>query len=162
VARSRTTRIGAGAAMTALWMTVICVRAAAHQQSAPPTPPAAPATPSAITDARSSMSGAYSAQQAKLGGDIFIGICVGCHTLASQTGSEFKSRWEGHSLFDLLTFVGQEMPKDDPGSLSTDEAAQVVAYLLKANGMPPSDADMPKDDAVLKKIKIEVPKEKRP
>ena len=52
------------------------------------------------------------------------------------------------------------MPKDDPESLSVAERAQVVAYLLKLNGLPAGKTELPTDAEALKKIKIELPKEK--
>jgi hypothetical protein len=57
---------------------------------------------------------------------------------------------------DLLDFLQEKMPKNDPGSLSAKEYAQVMAFLLKLNGMPPGRADLPSDAGALNKITINI------
>ena len=49
------------------------------------------------------------------------------------------------------------MPKNDPGSLTVGEAAQVLAYLLKINDAPPGEAELPADIDTLKQIVIATP-----
>ena len=50
------------------------------------------------------------------------------------------------------------MPKQEPASLTPQEYAQLVAYLLKINEAPPGKDELPADADALKKIKIEMPK----
>ena len=50
------------------------------------------------------------------------------------------------------------MPKNEPGSLSLEQYAQLIAYILKVNDMPVGRTDMPADSALLKDIKIEFAK----
>ena len=52
------------------------------------------------------------------------------------------------------------MPKQDPASLSPQEYAQLVAYLLKINDAPAGQAELGSDLERLKKITIEMPKKK--
>jgi hypothetical protein len=47
------------------------------------------------------------------------------------------------------------MPKIDPGSLQPNEYAQVLAYMLKLNGLPAGQKELPADVAVLKSIRID-------
>jgi hypothetical protein len=47
------------------------------------------------------------------------------------------------------------MPKTEPGSLSKEEYASIVAYLLKLNGMPAGKQPLPADTAALGKIRID-------
>jgi len=47
------------------------------------------------------------------------------------------------------------MPKNEPGSLTPQEYADVVAYLLRMNRMPPGSDELSTDVATLKKIRIE-------
>jgi hypothetical protein len=64
--------------------------------------------------------------------------------------------WQGRSLADLLAFLTEKMPKNDPGSLSPKEYTQVMAFLLKLNGMPAGRADLPADPAALRTITINI------
>jgi hypothetical protein len=49
------------------------------------------------------------------------------------------------------------MPKNDPATLTPEESAQVIAYLLKINGVPSGETELSADAAALKKIRIEMP-----
>jgi len=62
--------------------------------------------------------------------------------------------WQGRSLGDLLSFLLEKMPKNNPGGLSPKEYTQVMAYLLKINAMPAGRLDLPADPAALKGITI--------
>ena len=46
------------------------------------------------------------------------------------------------------------MPEGDPGSLSSEEYAAVVAYLLRLNDYPPGLAPLPADEMVLQTVQI--------
>jgi mono/diheme cytochrome c family protein len=43
---------------------------------------------------------------------------------------------KGDSVGQALTFVSTQMPAGDPGSLSTAEYDDIVAYILARNGHP--------------------------
>ena len=133
-----------GVTLLAACATVVWLRADAAQKAAPETP-------------RSTLNGVYTAAQADKGKEIFANICQGCHTTASQSGTAFANRWKWQPLSDLYTFIDEEMPKDDPGSLKPAEEAEVIAYLLKLNGLPAGKEELPGDVDALKKIKIELP-----
>jgi hypothetical protein len=107
---------------------------------------------------RSTLSGVFTAAQAESGQGIYGSTCLGgCHSLSSHSGIAFRHRWEGHPVFELYQLINDQMPNDDPGSLSSDESLQLVAYLLKLNGMPAGKDALSTDTAALKKIKIEMP-----
>jgi hypothetical protein len=106
----------------------------------------------------STMSGVFTAAQADKGQDLYGSTCLGgCHSLSSHRGIAFRHRWEGHPVFELYQLINDQMPNDDPGSLSSEESLQLVAYLLKVNGMPAGKDALSSDAAALKKIKIEMP-----
>jgi hypothetical protein len=56
---------------------------------------------------------------------------------------------------DLFTYVQDKMPKNAPGSLTAQEYADVVAYLLRMNAMPTGADELSTDPGELKKIRIE-------
>lgn len=61
----------------------------------------------------------------------------------------------GRDLAALFTYTRNEMPKSDPGSLSDDEIALAIAYLLRANGMPAGSTALPADSAALHRIRFD-------
>ena len=107
---------------------------------------------------RSASSGVYTAEQAKRGEESYAGMCTGCHTPASHMGDVFMSSWGGRPLSELYGFIRAAMPKNEPGSLTPDEYAAIVAYLLKLNGMPAGKQALPADSAALDRIRIDVKK----
>ena len=113
--------------------------------------PQAASTP----ESPSTLSGVYTDEQASRGKDVYAGSCRSCHTPASHTGATFNKWWRGKQLSDLFLFVTTRMPKNDPGSLSPDDVADVMAYLLKMNAMPVGKEELPPDPDSLKKIRIE-------
>jgi mono/diheme cytochrome c family protein len=106
-------------------------------------------------DSPSTLSGVYTDEQASRGKDVYAGSCRSCHTPASHTGATFSKWWRGKRLSDLFLFVSTRMPKNDPGSLSPDDVADVMAYLLKMNAMPVGKEELPPDADSLKRIRIE-------
>jgi mono/diheme cytochrome c family protein len=150
-------------ALAAAWAVAVCARTAAWQQpptTPPPTsaPQAGAATPAA--DERSTLSGVYTDKQADAGADIFSNICANCHKPAEHSSATFKSKWNGALVWDLYVTIGATMPKDDPESLTDQERAQIVALILRKNGLPAGSTDLSTDPAALKKIRIEMPKDK--
>lgn len=114
------------------------------------------AAKSSAASGPSTLSGVYTAAQAARGKDVYAGTCKSCHTPASHTGAMFKKWWVGKHLSDLYMFVGTNMPKNDPGSLAPEDAADVVAYLMQINGMPVGPSELPPDEDALKKYRIEM------
>ena len=97
----------------------------------------------------------YSATQAARGEQTYMNTCVSCHPPTTYKGGVFLN-WQGRSLGDLLAFLNEKMPKNDPGSLSAKEYTQVMAFLLKINGMPAGQAELPANPAALSKITINI------
>jgi len=104
---------------------------------------------------KSTQAGVYSPVQAAKGEETYFSVCVACHPPGTYKGGTFKSNWDGKLLSDLFDQVSEKMPKNEPGSLSLEQYAQLIAYILKVNDMPAGKTDMPADSALLKDIKIE-------
>jgi S-disulfanyl-L-cysteine oxidoreductase SoxD len=87
--------------------------------------------------------GVYSTAQAASGQAVYTKNCSSCH-LDSLTGGmnespalkgdQFISDWNGKPLRELYSRILTTMPQDDPGSLSDQEALDVLAYILQQNG----------------------------
>jgi mono/diheme cytochrome c family protein len=106
---------------------------------------------------RSTMMGVYTAAQARRGEDTYMSICVACHPSGTYSTAAFKATWAGRPLSDLFGLISETMPKIDPGSLTPQEYAQVVAYILKVNDVPPGKTELPADGDRMKQIRIEMP-----
>lgn len=110
---------------------------------------------------RTTKSRVYSAAQAARGEQVYMSTCVSCHPPATYKGAVFLN-WQGRSLADLLEFLTDKMPKNDPGSLTPKEYMDVVAYLLKINSMPAGRIELPANPATLRGITINLLPEKSP
>lgn len=111
--------------------------------------------PARAPDVKTTRGRVYSAAQAARGEQTYMNMCVSCHPPSTYKGAVFLN-WQGRSLGNLLTYLIEKMPKSNPGSLSRKEYTQVVAYLLKLNGMPAGRADLPADPATLRGITIDL------
>jgi mono/diheme cytochrome c family protein len=105
--------------------------------------------------ARSTLTGAFTVDQAAQGEAVFRSTCANCHPTAQFTGAAFQRAWSGRPVFALFDQLRLMMPMDNPGGLSNEEYAAVIAYILKLNGYPPADTPLPSDDAGLKQVLFE-------
>lgn len=112
--------------------------------------------------ARSTRDGVYSEAQAERGADVYAGFCRSCHAPASHTGVTFANAWRGRRLTELLEYVTERMPKNDPGGLAAAEYADVVAYLLRLNAQPAGRTELPTDAAALGAIRLDLPEPPSP
>lgn len=101
--------------------------------------------------------GVFTAAQAKSGGDLYSMMCQSCHAAITHTGTPFRSKWVGRSLGELYTYIREEMPKTEPGSLSEEEYTLVLAYILRMNGMPAGRRALMASDASMSRIRIDLP-----
>lgn len=107
----------------------------------------------------STHSGVFTEEQATRGAEVYEQNCAICHG-ADLAGTfetpnlrgYFVGLWTGASLDLLYDYVSTAMPLYAPGALPPDTYADVVAYLLKANGAPASSRPLPNDPAALRAI----------
>jgi mono/diheme cytochrome c family protein len=99
--------------------------------------------------------GPYAAAQADRGEALFREICGSCHTASQFSGAAFARAWTGTTAYDFFTLVRTTMPYDSPGQLRREEYADVVAYVLRLNGLPAGARELPSDDAALRRVKID-------
>jgi mono/diheme cytochrome c family protein len=106
---------------------------------------------------QSTMAGVFTAPQAVRGEEVYMGVCVSCHPAGTYRTAAFRANWKGRPLSDLFDQVREKMPKNDPASLSQIEYMQIIAYILKINGVPPGETELAADGEAMKKIRIEMP-----
>ena len=114
---------------------------------------------------RSTQDGVYTEAQAKRGEAGYSKSCAGCHgpdltgvdAAPSLTGSEFNSGWNDLTLDDLFDRIRTTMPGDAPGSLSREQCADILAFILAKDGFPAGQSELVAGPA-LKDIKFVVTK----
>lgn len=99
--------------------------------------------------------GVYTAEQAKLGSEVFEDVCYACHD--AEEFEAIVEGWEGESAYDLFDQLRNTMPEDAPGSLRTKEYVAIVAYLLELNGVPAGSEELGTDTDLLKRVVLEMP-----
>jgi S-disulfanyl-L-cysteine oxidoreductase SoxD len=119
-------------------------------------------------DSHSVWDGIYSKAQATRGQKTYGEECARCHAenlMGGEGGSpelvgdSFLQRWNGKTVGDLFEFAQTTMPTDSPGSLSRQQYADIIAYILSVNSFPAGQSDMPSDTAPLKQIQIQAKKQ---
>jgi mono/diheme cytochrome c family protein len=106
--------------------------------------------------------GVYTDAQAKRGeGAADSKKCTVCHgdnmtgdVGPSLVGDEFLTNWNQKSLGDLFDLIHKTMPDNMPGTLSSQETADLIARLLQLNKVPAGEKEVPTDMDVLGHIKI--------
>lgn len=108
----------------------------------------------------------YTVAQATAGAKIFTANCESCHGANLQgvaapavAGTAFlpdtiKNGWTYASLRSLVV---EQMPLNNPGSLSPNEYAQVISYILASNCFPAGEKPFPTADASELAAKIAAP-----
>ena len=126
-------------------------------------PPAVPAGAPADSS-RSVWDGVYTLDQAKRGA-LKSGLCVQCHgdgfmggPAPELAGPSFAAAWNGRTVGDLFDLIRLTMPDDDPGSLSREVYADLVAYVLAVNKYPTGRTEIGVDAGPLKLIRIDATK----
>ena len=108
--------------------------------------------------------GIYTDTQAEQGRAVYDDLCVLCHgpmraivpeVAALLADHTFRNRWQGRSLGELFELIRDTMPQDDPGTLSPEQTADLVAYILNGNRQPAGDVTLTADVAQLSLIPFE-------
>lgn len=94
--------------------------------------------------------GSYMSSQAESGGAIYADQCAVCHGSnylgafegPPLAGPDFRARWGGRELADLLSYVQARMPPFATGSLTPEQTTAVVAHLLQVNEVQPSGVEL--------------------
>lgn len=112
-------------------------------------------------DARTVWSGVYTTAQAERGQLVYAGQCSRCHgeTLGGNrayplAGEPFMDHWDARTLQQLFRRIRDTMPPSDAGTLSADDARDLVAYVLQQNGFPAGSAELAHDERELLAVQI--------
>jgi mono/diheme cytochrome c family protein len=92
----------------------------------------------------------YTAAQAQRGAPLYEASCAECHgpdmagfeIAPGLAGSEFVWNWNGLTVGDLFERVRVSMPQAEPTSVSRQEKADILAYMLEVNGFPAGETEL--------------------
>jgi len=112
--------------------------------------------------------GVYSAEQARKGEALYRQECASCHGEKLEgrgqapplTGADFIMDWNGMTVGDLFEKMQTSMPADQPGHLSREQNATLLAFILNANQFPAGAAELSTDGERLQQIRFEAAKTK--
>ena len=124
--------------------------AAAPTVSSDPAP--APAAPTAAVGSAAMAS--FTDDQADRGREVFRSQCTECHASSEFSDSQFQFKWSRRHAGSLYQMIQTQMPETAPGSLTDEEAVDLVTYILRMNGFEPGDAELSADPAVLDGISL--------
>src|SRR6266705_2043943 len=124
-----------------------------------------PAT-SSTEPAHSECDGIYTEEQGNRGYALYAQRCARCHapdltggeTAPALNRAEFKSNWSDLSVDDLFERIKVSMPQDNPGSLSRQQTADILAFVLSKGGFPGGKTELAREAEVLKAIRFEANK----
>ena len=109
---------------------------------------------------RSVWDGVYTEDQAKRGAAVYAKECAACHgadlnggeSAPPLVGGSFLSNWNTLTVGDLFERIRESMPQDNPGRLSRQQDADVLAFMLQTNEFPAGKTELDKQTEVLKLI----------
>jgi cytochrome c len=120
--------------------------------------------PTHDSNQRSVWDGVYTEKQAQRGSDLYGPKCAGCHgddlegdivEHPALAGGDFMWKWNGSTLAPLFQRIHRDMPINNAGSLTLDQSADLLAYILSMNQLPASQRELPSDPAALGQIRLE-------
>jgi mono/diheme cytochrome c family protein len=111
--------------------------------------------------------GIYTEAQAERGAPVVSGTCSKCHGRTLNGAGQpdqppspaiarvgFLGRWEGRTVEALFDYIKSTMPKDNPGQLTDQQYADVIAVMLSMSKVPAGSSELAPDPAALRGIAI--------
>lgn len=109
--------------------------------------------------------GIYTESQAQRGQALYHSKCSSCHgdhlggkesdDVPALTGRDFMVEWDGRTVGDLFRKIFRKMPQDDPGTLTPQQTADLVSFLLSFNKFPSGNSELPSQNDALAAIRFD-------
>ena len=114
-------------------------------------------------ESRSVWDGVYTDEQAKRGEPIYAKECAACHgatlnggeSAPPLTGGAFLANWNGLTMGDLFDRIRKTMPQSNPGRLTRQQDADILAFMLSANKFPFGKTELYRQSEMLREIRFE-------
>lgn len=109
------------------------------------------------------LDGVYTEVQGARGAASFAQNCAICHGASlggvgeapALVGAQFISDFNGLTVGDLFERMRTTMPLNNPGVLSRDQYADILAFMLKSNGYPAGERELYRRSEFLNTIRFE-------
>jgi mono/diheme cytochrome c family protein len=95
------------------------------------------------------VAGVYSGAQAARGEQLYKAECLACHGAMLEgvigpplAGENFIGVWAGRPLTDLVDKIEKTMPQGKAGTLTRQQATDLVAYMLQIGKVPAGQAEL--------------------
>ena len=116
--------------------------------------------------AKSVRDGVYDEAQAARGRVLYSQICMECHgrdltgdvETRPLVGDEFTTNWSEGTLLRLFDRIRITMPADKAGTLTRQQVADILAFILQSNTFPAGKDELTTRSELLDQIKFEIPK----
>jgi mono/diheme cytochrome c family protein len=93
---------------------------------------------------RSVKDGVYTFEQAERGVALYKQKCASCHAPSRFTDDQlFLTPYAGKPLWEMFDVISDSMPEEDPGGMKPEEYAAVIAQILRLNGFPAGQTELP-------------------
>ena len=110
---------------------------------------------------KSQWDGVFSDEQSKRGEPLYAQYCSSCHgpdlaggeMAPGLVGGDFAANWNDLSLGQLFDRIRTSMPQNNPGSLSRQQNADILSFILLKGNAPAGTAELPTQTEVLNTIK---------
>jgi len=125
------------------------------------------ATLHAQPPSKSIWDGIYTEEQATRGEALYGEHCGKCHGATLQgngegalplTGATFKSTWNGVAMGAMFDRVRLSMPQDKPATMTRQQVADLLAFILRANKFPAGTSELARQTDVLNAITFQADK----
>ena len=109
--------------------------------------------------------GIYTKEQAEHGEALYRDACESCHApdlsggkvVPGLAGRAFAQQWGGMTLGQWFDLVLTSMPDTNPAEVTSREKADILAFVLRENGLPSGDVELPGRAEVLDRYRFEMP-----
>jgi mono/diheme cytochrome c family protein len=110
--------------------------------------------------------GVYTQEQAAKGKALYTDTCAACHgdnlegsgPMPPLAGKDFLANWQGKTVGDLYEKTQTSMPATAPGTLTPEQTANLMAYMLSVGKYPAGGTVLPDKLDDLKTISLDAPK----
>ena len=100
------------------------------------------------------LDGVYSVSQAERGRVVFDEVCAACHMPDEFSANGMLVGWDGQAVNDLFESVSAMMPEDNPGSLSRNQTARLLSFMLLRGRFPGGATELPVERDALGSIRF--------
>lgn len=105
----------------------------------------------------------FTKAQSTRGKTVYARECLDCHGQnlddgefggAPLKGNSFEAKWTKGTAAPLFAYMSTNMPPASPGSLNPSVYADILAYILEANGYEAGDRELPSDANALQQVRL--------